>query len=56
MQEAAQASEKQGGAAITRKPADAGKGEPVVVRKEGGGQIYVGYDKECAPREGLCRA
>ncbi len=56
MQEAAQASEKQGGAAITRKPAAAGKGEPVVVRKEGGGQIYVGYDKECAPSEGFCRA
>ena len=46
MQEAAEQSEREGGAAVMRKPSEGSKREPVVVRKDGA-QIYVGYDKGC---------
>ncbi len=48
-QEAAEQSAKEGGAAVPIKASASGERGPVVVRKEGD-QIYVGYDKECAPR------
>lgn len=48
MQEAAEQSAREGGAVVMRKAPANGKREPVTVRKEGD-QIYLGYDKECAP-------
>ncbi|KAK9839827.1 hypothetical protein WJX81_004508 [Elliptochloris bilobata] len=45
IEEAAEQSERKGGAAVTRKATEGSKSEPVVVHKDGE-QIYIGYDKE----------